>query len=102
MSTRRWSVWCHKDLLEDGLGNVVLVRSFFTSSSEWKVVAVYAVCNNGKCDRAASADYRALGCSISSEDLMNPPGFMRWAVAHTIELYGKDNFRKYYSPVAFE
>ena len=51
-------VWCEKDLLEEGQGNVVLVRSFFTSSSEWKVVAVYASCNNGKCDRAASAGYR--------------------------------------------
>jgi hypothetical protein len=94
-------VWCKKDPLEEGQGNVVLVRSFFTSSSEWKVVAVYAVCNNGKCDRAASAHFKALGSSISSEDSMNPPEFMRWAVAHTIEHYGKENFRKYYSPVAF-
>jgi hypothetical protein len=98
-------VWCEKDLLEEGQGNIVLVRSFFTSSSVWKVVAVYVVCNNGKCDRAASAHFRvfrALGSSFSSEDLMNPPGFMRWAVAHTLELHGKENFRKYYSPLGFE
>jgi hypothetical protein len=94
-------VWCHKDLLKDNLGNVVLVRSFFTSSSAWKVVAVHAVCNNGKCDRAASAAWKNLGCSISSVDLMNLLEFMRWDVAHTIELYGKENFRKYYSPTAF-
>jgi hypothetical protein len=94
--------WCEKDLLEEGQGYVVLVRSFFTSSSVWKVVAVYVVCNNGKCDRAASASFRRSGRSISSVDLMNLPGFMRWDVAHTIELHGKENFRKYYSPVAFE
>jgi hypothetical protein len=94
-------VRCEKDLLEDGQGSVLFVRSFFTSSSVWKVVAVYAVCNNGKCDRAASAVHRAWGSSISSEDLTNPLGFMRWEVAHTIELYGKENFRKYYSPTAF-
>jgi hypothetical protein len=94
-------VRCEKDLLEEGQGNIVLVRSFFTSSSAWKVVAVYAVCNNGKCDRAESAVYRRLGRSISSVDLMNSHEFMRWDVAHTIELYGKENFRKYYSPMAF-
>ncbi len=97
-------VWCEKDLLEEGQGNVVLVRSFFASSSKWKVVAVYAACKR-TCDKAARAGYRNLGCSLSSQDLqdlINPLGFMRWVVALMNQLYAKENCREAYSPMALE
>jgi hypothetical protein len=95
-------VVCHKDLLEDGLGNVVFVRPFGTPGSVTTFVAVYAACKD-KCDRAAAAAYRerecSTGCYEDLQDLIHPDGFRRLDMALMNQLYAK---RENYSPEAFE
>jgi hypothetical protein len=101
-------VWCEKDLLVAGQGNVKLVYTVSIPGSKRTVVAAYAACK-GECDKAAARDlFGEWECATTCEelldlrkhplgyqdlqDLMNPLGYITSFMALINELDAKEDY----------